>query len=64
MLVAALAVSTAAFAGNSSTNSALIEESVSAAASTVEETQVDPQVAKNTQQALTMGLMVLTPTAT
>lgn len=58
VLVAALAVSTAAFAGNSSTNSALIEESVSAAASTVEETQVDPQVVKNTQQALTMGLMV------
>lgn len=58
VLTAALAVSTAAFAGNSSTNSALIEESVSAAASTVEETQVDPQVVKNTQQALTMGLMI------
>lgn len=58
VLAAALAVSTAAFAGNSSTNSALIEESVSAAASTVEETQVDPQVVKNTQQALTMGLMI------
>lgn len=57
VLVAALAVSTAAFAGNSSTNSALIEESVSAAANAVEE-ETDPQVLKNTQQALTMGLMV------
>lgn len=58
VLVAALAVSTAAFAGNSSTNSALIEESVSAAANAVEEDELDPQILKNTQQAVTMGLMI------
>ncbi len=57
-LFAVLAVSTAAFAGNSSSNSALIEESVSTAASAVNEEDIDPQVLKNTQQALTMGLMV------
>lgn len=57
VLAAALVVSTAAFAGNSSTNSALIEESVSAAANAVEE-EMDPQILKNTQQAVTMGLMI------
>lgn len=57
-LFAALAVSTAALAGNSSTNSALIEESVSVAAASVEEPKLDQQIIKNTQQALTMGLMI------
>lgn len=57
-LLAALAVSTAAFAGNSSSNSALIEQSVSSAAATVEEEAADPQILKNTQQALTMGFMI------
>ena len=36
----------------------MIEESVSAAASAVNEEEVSPQVLKNTQQALTIGLMV------
>ncbi len=58
VLFAALAVSTAALAGNSSTNSALIEESVSVAAASVEEPKLDQQIIKNTQQALTMGLMI------
>ena len=53
-----LTVSTAALAGNSSTNSALIEESVSVAAASVEEPKLDQQIIKNTQQALTMGLMI------
>lgn len=57
-LVAVLAFSSTVFAGNSSSNSALIEESVSAAASAVNEEEVSPQVLKNTQQALTIGLMV------
>ncbi|OUO56967.1 hypothetical protein [Candidatus Avelusimicrobium gallicola] len=57
-LLATLAVSTAAFAGNSSSNSALIEQSVSSAAATVEEEAADPQILKNTQQALTMGFMI------
>ena len=57
-LFAALAVATAALAGNSSTNSALIEESVSVAAASVEEPKLDQQIIKNTQQALTMGLMI------
>ena len=56
-LFAALAVSTAALAGNSSSNSALIEDSVSAAASSVDQEGTNPQILKNTQQALTMGLM-------
>lgn len=56
-LFAALAVSTAALAGNSSSNSALIEDSVSAAASSVDQEETNPQILKNTQQALTMGLM-------
>ena len=59
-LFALLAVSlftTAAFAGNSSSNSALIEQSVSSAAATVEEA-ADPQILKNTQQAITMGFMI------
>ncbi len=54
-LFAALAVSTAALAGNSSSNSALIEDSVSAAASSVDQEETNPQILKNTQQALTMG---------
>ncbi len=60
-LFALLAVSlftTAAFAGNSSSNSALIEQSVSSAAATVEEEAADPQILKNTQQAITMGFMI------
>ncbi len=56
-LFALLVFSTAAFAGNSSSNSALIEESVSTAASTIEDEGADPQLLKNTQQALTIGLM-------
>ncbi len=57
-LFAVMAFSTAAFAGNSSSNSALIEQSVNTAAEAVDEEEVDPQILKNTQQALTMGLMV------
>ncbi len=45
------------FAGNTSSNGALIEQSVSAAASSVDQ-EINPQVLKNTQQALSMGLMV------
>lgn len=57
VLFAALAVSTAALAGNSSSNSVLIEDSVSTAASSVDQEETNPQILKNTQQALTMGLM-------
>lgn len=57
-LFAVMAFSTVAFAGNSSSNSALIEDSVNTAAAAVDEEEVDPQIIKNTQQALSMGLMV------
>ena len=49
-LFAVMAFSTVAFAGNSSSNSMLIEDSVNTAAAAVDEEEVDPQIIKNTQQ--------------
>ena len=53
-----MALSTAAFAGNASSNSAMIEESVSSAAETVGD-EVDQKVLQNTQNAITVGLLVV-----
>lgn len=58
VLLAAMALSTAAFAGNASSNSAMIEESVSSAAETVGD-EVDQKVLQNTQNAITVGLLVV-----
>ena len=58
VLLTALTLSTAAFAANASSNSALIEESVATGAQTVGEGEVSQQTLKNTQQALQLGLMI------
>ena len=52
VLLTAFMLSTAAFAANASSNSALIEESVSAGAQAVSEGEVSQQMLKNTQQAM------------
>lgn len=57
-LFAVLAFSTGAFAGNSSTNSALFETSAATAAASLEQEEVDPQILKNTQQAIGLGLTI------
>ena len=58
VLLTALTLSTAAFAANASSNSALIEESVATGAQAVGEGEVSQQTLKNTQQALQLGLMI------
>ena len=58
VLLTAFTLSTAAFAANASSNSALIEESVSAGAQAVSEGKVSQQMLKNTQQALQLGLLI------
>ena len=58
VLLTALTLSTAAFAANASSNSALIEESVATGAQAVGEDEVSQQTLKNTQQALQLGLMI------
>ena len=58
VLLTALTLSTAAFAANASSNSALIEESVSTGAQAVGEGEVSQQTLKNTQQALQLGLLI------
>ncbi|WP_432634867.1 hypothetical protein [Candidatus Avelusimicrobium sp.] len=58
VLFTALMLSTAAFAANASSNSALIEESVAAGAQAAQEGEVDQQTLKNTQQALQLGLLI------
>lgn len=55
ILIASFALPAIVFAGNSSTNSALIEETVQTASSAW---GADSQILKNTKQALVLGLLI------
>ena len=59
VLLTAMALSTTVFAGNSSSNSAMIKESVSAAAEAVQDEEVSEEVLQNTTDAILAGLLQL-----
>lgn len=59
VLFAAMVLSTAAFAGNASSNSAMIEESVDTAASAVSGEGADEKTVLNTQNAIKIGLLTV-----
>lgn len=57
VLLTALTLSTAAFAANASSNSALIEESVSAGAQAVSEGEVSQQMLKKHPAGVAVGVI-------